>query len=206
VVKKVLLVSLLFFPLVVFGAPVLARDSEDSELEVQGKLLELREKRLEVRDERREKRQKLDLRKQGVRDKIATKQAELKKESVERIKQVFSKILARMNAALIRLDKLALRIASRIEKLQARGVDTAKTEAELVEAEAFGAAAANAIGLATEQINAIDASDTSVRDVVLEAKGAVKTAKEALKAYHKALVEAIRELKASDKEATQSAQ
>lgn len=204
--KKILFIPLILFFLVAFGVPVLARDGEDNEHKVQGKLLELREKRLDVIDTRKEKRQELDLHKQGVRDKIATKQAELKQESVEKIKQVFSKILARMNAALIRLDKLALRIASRIEKLQARGVDTSKAEAELVEAEVVGAAAANAIGLATEQVNAIDVADASVRDVVFLAKGAVKTAKDALKAYHKALVEAIRELKASDKEVTQSAQ
>ena len=164
------------------------------------RLEELREKRDEKIGELREKRAEL-------KERIATRQAELRLRVIERIKKVFSKILARLEAALARLDKIEQRIATRIDKLKDKGVDTIAAEQQLEEAESMGAAAAQAIDDAQAAIDAIDPESSTVRDGVHAARDAQRGAKQALKNYHKALVEAIRELKAARelREATEDA-
>src|SRR3989344_7212265 len=77
----------------------------------EGRLEEFREKRQEIRDQHKEKREtvreNVSAKRGDIREKIATKQAELRQRTVAKIKCVFSKILARLNAALARLDKIA---------------------------------------------------------------------------------------------------
>lgn len=170
--------------------------AEDT-MRVEERLDKVRERRHEIIDRQKEKRENTQERRQDVREKIATKQAQLREISVEKIKSVFSKILQRLNAALARLDNIAKRIATRIDKLKARGVDTASAEAALLNAESKGSAAAVAIENAQAQIDAIDPSSTTVKDAVHSAKNAIGGAKQALKSYHKALVEAIKNLKAA---------
>ena len=163
----------------------------------QGKLDKLREERIERRQNLIERHKQLQKRRQESREKIATKTAEVRKRVVARIKTVFLKILGRYEAALARLDKIVQRIASRIDKLKARGVDTSQAEAALVSAEGLGANAAQSIEDAKLKVDAIDPESASVKDAVMTAKDAVKSAKQALKDYHQGLVKAIRLLKAS---------
>ena len=107
-----------------------------------------------------------------------------------------------------RLDKIAQRIATRIDKLKARGVDTSSAESALLAAETKGLAAAAAIENAQAQIDAIDPTSASVRDAVHSARDAIGSAKKAVGEYHKALVSAIRNLKAAHdlREGTESAE
>ena len=170
----------------------------------------LRERRMQVIQNHEQKMENL-LKKQEQRivnkqEKAATRESQLKERTVGRFKQVFGNILKRFNAALSRLDKIAQRIATRIDKLKAKGVNTAGAEAALAAAESKGSAAALAIEQAKSQIGAIDSS-SSVKDAVHTAINAVRDAKLALKDYHKALVEAIRQLKAANalREGTESA-
>ena len=168
---------------------------------VQDRLENVRENRLEILGRQKQKRENIrenvQETRQDIREKVATKQAELRAKVVERIKNVFSKILRRLNAALVRLDKIAQRVATRIDKLKARGVDTSAAEAALLNAEGKGSAAAVSIENAQVQIEVIDPTSSTVRDAVHAARAAVGGAKDALKAYHKALVLAIRELKSA---------
>jgi len=156
----------------------------------QKRLGTLKQKRLELKEKR-------DTKIQDFKEKVATRQSELRTKTVNRIKTYFSKILRRLTAAQTRLDKIEDRIASRIDKLKEKGVDTSKAEAALIQAENAGSAAASAIDNAQLEIGAIDAQSATVREAVSAAKTAVKQAKQALVSYHKALVAAIRQLKAS---------
>src|SRR3990167_6924562 len=157
---------------------------------VNGRLENVRERRQEILERQREKRESvrenIQQRRQDVREKIATKQAQLRERTVLKVKSVFSKILRRYNAALARLDKIAGKIATRIDKLKARGVDTSAAEAALLNAEGKGSAAAVSIENAQVQIEVIDPTSSTVRDAVHAARAAVGGAKDALKAYHKA--------------------
>lgn len=178
---------------------------------VENRLQEMREKRAQVIQNREQKmdelRQRQEERRDQVIERLATREAQIRERTVSRIKHVFANILNRFNAALGRLDKIAQRIASRIDKLKAKGVNTAGAEAALASAEQKGSAAALAISNAKSQIEAVDASSSSVRDAVHSAVNATRDAKQALKDYHKALVEALRQLKAANalREGTESA-
>lgn len=201
------IVSILFFLLsltVITGASS-AGATIDSDLpNFRDRLSDLRELRQEKLDQIRAR---YEERREEIKEKVATRQAEARQRVVERIKKVFAKILKRFEAALTRLDRLAERIATRIDKLKDKGVDTTVAENKLAEAEAFGSAAAQAIVDSQAAIDAIDSSSTTVRDAVGAARDTVRGAKRALKNYHKALVEAIRELKAARdlREATEDA-
>jgi len=177
---------------------------------VENRLQDMREKRQQAIYNREQKmdelRQRQEEKRGGVEERLATREAQIKERTVSRIKHVFANILNRFNAALARLDKIAQRIATRIDKLKAKGVDTSAAEAALLRAEQKGSAAALAIANAKTQIAAIDTS-LPVKDAVHSAINSVRDAKKALKDYHKALVEAIRQLKAANalREGTESA-
>src|SRR3990167_2038748 len=177
-------------------------------VKAQEKLQELRKNREELKKQNQERQEQRITIRDDFTERVATKQAEVKKNVVEKIKTIFTRILKRLNAALTRLDKIAERIASRIDKLKGRGVDTTKAETALASAESLGARAASAISDAQAKIDAIDAQSTSVRDAVHASKDAVRSARQALFDYHKGLVAAIREVKAAQahREGTNSAQ
>jgi DNA repair exonuclease SbcCD ATPase subunit len=192
--KKALII---FFSLVLvfnLSTVVLAQGDEHPGDNIQDRLEDLREKR----DENKQRRQdRLEELRRDVREKVATRQAQAKTRVLEKIKEIFGKIINRYNAALARLDTISERIASRIDKLNEKGVDTSEAEAKLFEAEEAGFAAQGLIEDAKASVDAIDTSSDSVRDFVQVAKGAVRSAKKGLFDYHKALVETIRLLKAS---------
>ncbi|OGD88472.1 hypothetical protein A3J17_01495 [Candidatus Curtissbacteria bacterium RIFCSPLOWO2_02_FULL_40_11] len=195
-VVRLLLISSFIFTLVI--TPIFAHaDDEDSENGAQHRLEVLREKRDEAKQRFEDKREEIRAKQDTARDKVEEKLEIAKQKIAERIQKILAIIIRRLNAALTRLDKIAERIASRIDKLQEKGVDTSAAEAQLAEAEALGAAASLAISDAVAALESIDTTDTSVREAMHEAKAAIGEAKDALKAYHKGLVEAIRELKAA---------
>lgn len=189
--KKVLLLP--FIAVFLTIAPVVLAHSSGNISQAttfQEKLQLLREKREEISENRQEKREEF-------KERVATSQAQARLRVVENIQRIFSKILKRFEAALARLDKIADRIATRIDKLKDKGVNTSAAQTQLAEAEVLGALAQTAIGDAQAAIDGINVQSVTVRDAVHAARSAVVSAKEALKNYHKALVEAIRELKAA---------
>ncbi|MEK9146690.1 MAG: hypothetical protein AAB639_00660 [Patescibacteria group bacterium] len=211
-IKKI--VATLFFLIfltVITGASSAGATTDEDFANFRDRLSDLRDRREEKLDllrERNERRIEELRQREAIQERVATRQAEARQRVVERIKKVFAKILKRLEAALTRLDKIAERIATRIDKLKDKGVDTTAAEQQLIEAETAGAAAAQAIVDAGAAIEAIDSESSTVRDAVHAARDAVRGAKRALKNYHKALVEAIRELKAARelREATEDAE
>ncbi len=148
----------------------------------------------EVKERRQELRQ--DIRENVEINKAGSAAAGLKAKAVEAIKTAFERILSRFDAALVRLDKISNRMATRIDKLTAKGVDTSAAKAALLSAENSGAAAKAAIDKAKADVAAIDPS-SSVKDAVHAALASVKAAKDSLKSYQKALVLVVRDLKSA---------
>lgn len=213
--RSIIILFLVAFVVSISAGSISAVGNESKKSEIQAMLEEKRQARDVKRAEILEKidakkleiqglRENIAAKKLEIRERQASKQAELKEKAIDRIKSIFTKILMRLNAALVRLDRVADRIASRIDKLQARGVDTSLAEAALLGAEPLGAAAQVAIDNAALEIEGIDSANTSVRDAANAARVVVRNAKDALKAYHKGLVAAIIELRANVKADTEA--
>lgn len=198
---------LLLFLLIIFSRTSVFANTESFSESAADRLNEMREKRMEIQEKYQQRREKFRQSRENLRERVATRQAASRQKVIERIKVVFGNILDRLDKALARLDKIAERIATRIDKLKEKDVDTSAAEAKLADAEVAGAAAAGAISDAKLKVEQIDSSAT-VKDAVHAASEAVKGAKAALFSYHKALVAVLRELKASRdlREGTESAQ
>ena len=204
---RFLILSAFVFPMVV--TPVVAHeDNEGDTNNAQHRLEDLRVKRDEAKQRLQDRREEIQQKRDETGDKVEERLEIAKQKIAERIKKVFAVIVRRLNAALVRLDRIAERIATRIDKLNERGVNTTAAEEALASAEVLGAGAAQAVGDASAAIEAIDTTDLSVREAMHAAKDAIGAVKDALKAYHKGLVAAIRELKASAalREATEGAE
>ena len=205
---RTLILTAFIFSMVV--TPVVAHsEDEDGVDNAQHRLEHRREKRDEIRQRQQDRREEIGQKREETRSNQAEERLEIAKQKIaERVKKIFAVILRRLNAALVRLDRIAERIATRIDKLNGRGVNTTAVEEALTSAEVLGASAAQAVGEASAAIEAIDTTDLSVREAMHAAKNAVGAAQDALKAYHKGLVAAIRELKASAalREATEGAE
>jgi len=137
-----------------------------------------------------------DLRRDQLKDREVSLRAELKEKRLEIVNKRFTYISRHLNAYLERLDKIADKIVRRIEKLKARGVDTSKAQAKLDESKVLSDAAKAAIDKAIVDAQSVSGS-ADVKAATEKATASIHDAKNALKAYHKKLVEAIRELKAS---------
>lgn len=177
--KKFFSVFLILLVVLVFSASlVLAEDS--------GRLvpagLELKEKRSELLEKKLE-----------LKEKEASRVAEVK----ARIQQNLTKRLFSTNrhlgAYLERLDKIAVKVDSRIKKLKAKGVDTSKAESKLADALVLG-------GLARVSVNTAktDIANAGDKASVETAMNSIKSAQKALFVFHKGLVEALRELKVAN--------
>jgi uncharacterized protein with GYD domain len=124
-----------------------------------------------------------------------------------------TKTIKRLEEATARLDKLTVRIESRIAKMKANKIDTTQADASLVIAKQKVADAKTALAAAKLAITEIgnQASGTitaSTTKTILgqnlqKIKEQVRIVTEALKAAHKALVETVSELKG--KEGTKTA-
>jgi hypothetical protein len=146
----------------------------------------------------------------------ASVQNERREEAKERIMERRGEALramahvltGRLNAAIERETKLADRIDSRIIKLKSRGIDTSVAEARIAVVRTKLTEAKAAVTLATSKVESAVtnadtiASSTSRGDAGKEVRDIMTTAKEAIIAAHKALVEALTGLKANVKATT----
>lgn len=196
-VRKFVVVSLTLCLVLTFSTVVLAIEGADdagapvnSSVKPRKELQEnFKEKRAELQQDFKDKRDQL-------KDKEASARAQLKEKRLEMVNRRFTYISRHLNAYLERLDKIAGKIARRIEKLKAKGVNTSGAQAKLDESGALRDVAKVAIDKAI--IDAQSVTGTSdVKAATEKAASSVKEAKNALWNYHKKLVEAIRELKAS---------
>ena len=132
----------------------------------------------------------------------------LRKEKENRIKREVQKVIERFNAAIERLEKLALRIDSRIKKFEARGADVAVAKSKLAEAKVKISEAQGAVlSLGSGSTTPIIASTTPSGIIISkEFREAVEKTKNIIKAAHAALVDAIVALKpAAEKAETETA-
>lgn len=161
---------------------------------------ELEEKREEVKDEMKERRD-------GARDKAV--------ENIKnRLSKFIDKLIERFSAAISRLEKLADRIASRIVKMEAEGIDVSKAKSLLSEARVKIEVAASSTAAIKVKALEFQSSDTATTTADLRlnyeaVKDAVEQAKSDIKAAHAALVDVVNNLKPGrnkiDTEATTTA-
>lgn len=143
----------------------------------------------EVRQEEREVRQ---VERQVVQEE--KKSARIERRN-ERIRAYTERVVKRFNAVITRLTRLADRMESRIEKLEAREFDLS------IARELLGAARVE-IANTQESIAAIDTSlenalaSDNPKEAFSTVRGLIDESKESIKIAHRALVDAIREIKA----------
>lgn len=159
---------------------------------------ELREDRVEIREVQMEERQTERVERQEER------RSRLDAHVEARVRAYGERLERRYNAAIERLEGIALRIETRIEKLNERGIDTSEAERELQEAYGAIAAAQSQVGAAAASLEEILVSD-SPRDALNESKILFQSAKETIRDAHGALVESIALLKASIENQTDEA-
>lgn len=204
--SKGLFLSILLSLVLVFTA-VGGIYATENNFDAKSKLEELRSKRKEQIEKEKERLQKIKENKKEAVDKFkekrdelkekeASRRAEVKQKVAEKVKELLLRAAEHQGKTLERLDKIAEKIAARIDKLNEKGVNTGNALNELAEAEATGAVAQQAISDAKASIEAIDPSTADAAAVEV-AKETLRKSKKSLFDYHKALVEALRELKAS---------
>ncbi len=166
----------------------------------QGLKQDIKEKKQEIKQDIREKKDEL-------KEKEASKRAELKEKKLDMLKKRFANLSRHLNAYLIRLDKISGKISARITKLNTKGIDTSKGQAKLDEAKVLRELAKTAIDKAIIDAQSV-ASSADIKAATDKAVASIKDTKTALFNYHKKLVEATRELKASRelREGTSSAE
>lgn len=138
---------------------------------------------------------------EALREKQRTRLAE---ERARRVEAYLARVFRRLEAALERMANIADRVASRIEKLSERNIDTTA-------ARAFLGAARNAIdegraALAEVKVKGAQIGTTDSPAVIYsEVRTVTKEAIDAVRKAHRALVEAIKAVRANVKIETEAA-
>jgi chromosome segregation ATPase len=142
-------------------------------------------------------RAQIETRKNEVKTQIQARRGEI-------VKAMGERTIARLNAALARLDTLTERITSRIAKMDEAKLDTTKAKADLeiakakiTEAKAKVAEVSASIGTMTTGTANTDAEGNIIRESLQGVKDLVRTATETIKAGHQALVVVITDIKSS---------
>lgn len=147
---------------------------------------------------RQEHRDEIEAKIAEARARLADKQTDLTTAAKERVSAYIDRVATRMKAALERLTKIADRLDSRIKKLQDDGLDMSKAVDLLTVARAELVIASDKIAAAQTAAQADVDVATSAREALAAASVFLREAKDSLQSAHKALVDAIREVKASD--------
>lgn len=140
--------------------------------------------------------EKMEEKREEIKERLATKASEFREKRKELVKRILTKALERLSHAVSRLDKIAGKIQSRIDKLSEKGVDLSAAQSTLDGCKTNAGDALNAISEAKTKVEAI--TDDGNRDGTGRAAyDAVKAAKQAVWDYHKCLVEVLRQVKAA---------
>lgn len=138
------------------------------------------ENRMEKRDERIASREaKLDARKQTI---------------VDRILALARRMLERAHRRIERLDNIWARIESRIEKIKTSGKDVSSLDPLVSDVKTKHQAALDAITTAETKLQALVGTNDP-KAAVAAFRDSFKTVKDAIKAYHQAIVAVIRKMK-----------
>src|SRR3989344_4298661 len=177
----------------------LKQEMEQKREEIKNRTEEERESLKNRIEERREElKQNLEERREELKNEIEERKQNATDKITERVNQFVTKIIERFNTAANRLDILVIRIESRIEKIEARDIDTTEAKGLLVIAKEKIDTAKTSISLITlPEITEDTASTTasSIKKAFETTKIQIEQAKKDLKAAHTALVDVINSLK-----------
>ena len=153
--------------------------------------LEMQKKALE------ERRENVQDKISDVRDRFTQRKEELREDAKERIRAYFTRTIHRLTAAVERLESIADRVGSRIEKLKERGVDVRQAVTLLETADAKIAEAKTMLSSLGNSITDALSANEMVREKVQAVQEIIKKAKQSVMDAHKALVEAIAALRSA---------
>lgn len=158
--------------------------------------------------EREKKIGELESKKENIRNKLEQKKKDLKDKRFQGFLVRIEKILAERRDALNRLDLIAGKIQTRIDKLKAAGTDVSATQAALNACSTTKAAASKAISDSEASVSSIDLNAANAKDLAKAQVAAIQQGNSALKSYHSCLKNAAKSLPGTndDKGATGSAQ
>ncbi len=174
---------------------MMEREDDDHEPMEDRDRMELRaELRAEGTTTAEMKREEVRERQKEQLEKREERQEELAERTKERIHTFLERTLARFDAAIERLEDVADRIQSRIDKLDERDLDVSVAENLLAEARLNIGEASDAVLTAEIEIETALNSDNP-REALAEIKTFFIEAREAIKDAHQSLIAVITELK-----------
>ena len=139
--------------------------------------------------------------KNQTQEKIATRASRLNEARKNIIRNRFRKMMRRLSAALVRLERITNRIESRIEKLEEKNknmeLDNAKTKIETVK-QKIDETGYNLIPQAGEKFEEVVEGENP-KEIFSEVRELIKETKQEIIEIHQLLVDIIRSIKASVK-------
>ncbi len=137
--------------------------------------------------------------KNQIQEKIATRASRLSEVKRNIVNSRFRKMMRRLSAALVRLERITSRIESRIEKLEEKNknmeLDDAKTKIETVK-QKIDETGYNLIPQAREKFEEVVEGEDP-KEIFSEVKELIKETKQEIIEIHQLLVDTIRSIKAS---------
>lgn len=156
------------------------------------------EKRATIRENVQQKkeqaRDQIQQKREQVRELLAVKKKQVTEKRKQLIREHFTRMMKRFDAALERIKKIGERIQSRIDKARANGKDTANAQTALDRAKASWQEARSAVdGIKGKLEGVLSADDpkAAFKDV----QNLIEAARDKIKAAHAAMVDAITALK-----------
>lgn len=129
---------------------------------------------------------------------LPTKKAEIRERLTEKrrelIRQFFTRMIRRLEAAISRLEKLISRIESRLAKLESQGENVAKIREEVENAKTKLTSAKADLELAKSKLETVLASDDP-KEAFKEVREIIKNVKTQLIEVHRILVHVIGDIK-----------
>ncbi|MDO8486888.1 MAG: hypothetical protein Q7S45_01140 [Candidatus Curtissbacteria bacterium] len=156
---------------------------------------------------REQKIEELKQKKEDLKAKLEQKKKELQDKRFGRFLDRIEKIMTARREALNRLDLIAGKIQTRIDKLKASGADVSAMQAALTACGSVKSAAAASIADAGVSVLSIDFNAANAKDLAQAQVSAIQQSNQALKSYHACLKDVISQAPNSrEKGATGSAQ
>lgn len=151
----------------------------------------IEQKRADMDLRRETMRAQAEAKRAEVKAKVETRQVELKEEVVEKKLGNTARV---MSATIERLENIASRISSRIEKIKARGGETADAERYLAEAKSnIGSAKLSVAALAS-----VELSGETIKEDFERIRSVASEVREYLRSAHENLMLSVRALNSSE--------
>ncbi|MBU3925574.1 hypothetical protein KJ763_00180 [Patescibacteria group bacterium] len=143
--------------------------------------------------------QRIEEQKENMAQKFTAQKEKLQQRLEEtkriRVRAYWGRIMGRMGIAVIRLERIADRIDSRLDKLQENGADISEPQVLLETAKTKIADAKLAVENVKTKIEEILNSDADAKDIFQQIKDELSAVKQTIKDAHSALVDVIEAIK-----------